>query len=412
MRLAVRIAIRYLFAKKSQNIINVISWISVTGVLTGSLALLVVLSVFNGLHGLIGSLYNSFDPDLKIEAAEGKTINLQAINLEALREIEDVASHTVVLEDHALFRFGKRQVPGRVMGVDSLFTTVSSIDSIIVEGKFRTRYGDQFEGVLGLALADQLAVRLNFVTPLMMYVPQRQGRINLARPDQSFRTEYLQPSGIFMVNQIDYDASYLIADIEQTRRLLEYDHQTATWIGLKIRAGGDMYRVKKQVEQIAGNAYKVRNREEQQETFYKMVKVEKLMAYLILSFILLIALFNVIGTLSMLIFEKRGSISTLRSMGANRTLINRIFLFEGWLISLAGVVTGLLLGAFLIWLQQTFGLIRFQGEGDFVVEAYPVILQWSDVVSVFFTVSIIGLLAAWYPVRVIVRRYYAAHQDK
>lgn len=412
MRLAVRIAIRYLFAKKSQNIINVISWISVTGVLTGSLALLVVLSVFNGLHGLIGSLYNSFDPDLKIEAAEGKTINLQAINLEALREIEDVASHTVVLEDHALFRFGKRQVPGRVMGVDSLFTTVSSIDSIIVEGKFRTRYGDQFEGVLGLALADQLAVRLNFVTPLMMYVPQRQGRINLARPDQSFRTEYLQPSGIFMVNQIDYDASYLIADIEQTRRLLEYDHQTATWIGLKIRAGGDMYRVKKQVEQIAGNAYKVRNREEQHETFYKMVKVEKLMAYLILSFILLIALFNVIGTLSMLIFEKRGSISTLRSMGANRTLINRIFLFEGWLISLAGVVTGLLLGAFLIWLQQTFGLIRFQGEGDFVVEAYPVILQWSDVVSVFFTVSIIGLLAAWYPVRVIVRRYYAAHQDK
>lgn len=412
MRLAVRIAIRYLFAKKSQNIINVISWISVTGVLTGSLALLVVLSVFNGLHGLIGSLYNSFDPDLKIEAAEGKTINLQAINLEALREIEDVASHTVVLEDHALFRFGKRQVPGRVMGVDSLFTTVSSIDSIIVEGKFRTRYGDQFEGVLGLALADQLAVRLNFVTPLMMYVPQRQGRINLARPDQSFRTEYLQPSGIFMVNQIDYDASYLIADIEQTRRLLEYDHQTATWIGLKIRSGGDMYRVKKQVEQIAGNAYKVRNREEQHETFYKMVKVEKLMAYLILSFILLIALFNVIGTLSMLIFEKRGSISTLRSMGANRTLINRIFLFEGWLISLAGVVTGLLLGAFLIWLQQTFGLIRFQGEGDFVVEAYPVILQWSDVVSVFFTVSIIGLLAAWYPVRVIVRRYYAAHQDK
>lgn len=412
MRLAVRIAIRYLFAKKSQNIINVISWISVIGVLTGSLALLVVLSVFNGLHGLIGSLYNTFDPDLKIEAVEGKTINLQDVNLEALRQVEGVTSHTVVLEDHALFRFGKRQVPGRVMGVDSLFTTVSSIDSIIVEGKFRTRFGDQFEGVLGLALADQLAVRLNFVTPLTMYVPQRQGRINMARPEQSFRTEYLQPSGIFMVNQIDYDASYLIADIEQTRRLLEYDNQTASWVGLKISAKADPNQIKQRVQQITGDEYHVRNREEQHETFYKMVKVEKLMAYLILSFILLIALFNVIGTLSMLIFEKRDSISTLRSMGANRTLINRIFLFEGWLISLAGVVTGLLLGAFLIWLQQTFGLIRFQGNGDFVVEAYPVILQWSDVVSVFFTVSIIGLLAAWYPVRVVVRRYYAANQDK
>ncbi len=412
MKLAVRIAIRYLFARKSQNIINVISWISVIGVLTGSLALIVVLSVFNGLHGLIGSLYSNFDPDLKIEAFQGKNIRLDQIDLNALRSINGVENHTIVLEDHALFRFGKRQVPGRVMGVDSLFSTVSSIDSIIVEGKFRTRFNDQFEGVIGFALADQLAIRLNFVTPLTMYVPQRQGRINLSRPDQSFRTEYLQPSGIFMVNQIDYDAGYLIADIEQTRRLLDYDDNTATWIGIKVRKVADIDRIQQSVEKLLGKNFKVRNREQQHETFYKMVEVEKLMAYLILSFILLIAIFNVIGTLSMLVFEKRESITTLRSMGADRILINKIFLFEGWLISLAGVVGGLLLGALLIWLQQTFGLLRFQGDGEFVVDAYPVAMRWLDVFSVFFTVSIVGLVAAWYPVRVIVRRYYSANRDK
>lgn len=412
MKLAVKIAIRYLFAKKSQNIINVISWISVSGVLTGSLALLVVLSVFNGLHGLIGSLYSTFDPDLRIESVQGKTFRLDQFNYDALKSINGVESSTVVLEDHALFRFGKRQVPGRIMGVDSLFTTVSAIDSIIVEGEFRTQFNGQYEGIIGLLLADQLAVRLNFVTPLMVFAPERQGRINLARPDQSFRTEYLQPSGIFMVNQIDYDSGYLIADIEQTRRLLDYDQQTASWIGIKVAHDVKPDRVQKAVSEFLGENFKVRNREQQHETFYKMVKVEKLMAYLILLFILLIAIFNVIGTLSLLIFEKRDSISTLRSMGADRSLINKIFLFEGWFISLAGVAGGLILGVILIWLQQTFGLIRFQGDGDFVVDAYPVVLRWFDVVSVFVTVSLIGLVAAWYPVRVIVRRYYAAAQDK
>lgn len=412
MKLAIRIAIRYLFAKKSQNIINVISWISVIGVLTGALALLVVLSVFNGLHGLIGSLYSSFDPDLRIESVQAKTIRLDQIDLERLKSTKGVENYTLVLEDHALFRFGKRQVPGRIMGVDSLFSKVSSIDSIIVEGEFRTKYKDQFEGVLGFALADQLAVRLNFVTPLMVYVPERLGKINMARPDQSFRTEYLQPSGIFMVNQIDYDANYLIADIAQTQRLLGYDENTATWIGIKISAGERTDRIQQLLTKLLGPDFRVKNREEQHETFYKMVKVEKLMAYLILSFILLIAIFNVIGTLSMLIFEKRDSIATLRSMGADRPLINKIFLFEGWLISLAGVTAGLCLGALLIWLQQTFGIVRFQGDGDFVVDAYPVVLRWMDVLSVFLTVSLVGLIAAWYPVRVIVRRYYSTLQDK
>ncbi|WP_026474117.1 ABC transporter permease [Alkaliflexus imshenetskii] len=412
MKLSLQIAIRYLFAKKSQNIINIISWISVSGVLTGSLGLLVVLSVFNGLHGLIGSLYSSFDPDLKIEPLRGKVFSIDSLDYSSLVAIEGVDAITGVVEDHVLFRFGKRQVPGRIMGVDSLFNRVSSIDSIIVDGQFRLMYHGMYEGVMGYALADQLGVRLNFVTPLMIYAPERTGRINPARPDQSFRSRYLQPSGIYMVSQLDYDAAYTITHIDQARDLFDYDASTFSWMGIKIADGRKVESVKQAVSKLLGNDFRVRNREEQHETFFRMMKVEKLMAYLILSFILLIAIFNVIGTLSMLIFEKRESIGTLRSMGADRQLINRIFLFEGWLISLAGMAGGLLLGSLLVWLQQTFGFIRFHGAGNFVVDAYPVVLRWPDLVTVFVTVSLSGFLAAWYPVRVIVRRYFQELGDK
>ncbi len=412
VNIAIRIAVRYLFAKKSQNIINVISWISVTGVLVGSLGLLVVLSVFNGLHGLIGSLYGTFDPDLKIEAVRGKVFHTDSIDYSSLVSMNGVEHITGVVEDHTLFRFGKRQVPGLIMGVDDQFNKVSGIDSIIVEGTFRLKYNDIYEGVIGFALADQLSLRLNFVTPLMLYTPERTKRINPARPDQAFKTSYIQPSGIFMVNQIEYDANYALIHIDQARQILDYSASTVSWLGIKVADSADLERVKSNISNLLGDPFRVRNREEQHETFFRMMKVERLMAYIILSFILLIAIFNVIGTLSMLIFEKRQSISTLRSMGAQRQLIHRIFLIEGWLISLAGATAGLLLGAALIWLQQTFGLVRFQGGGNFIVEAYPVLLRWQDVVTVFLTVSITGFIAAWYPVRVIVRRYYAEMQNK
>jgi lipoprotein-releasing system permease protein len=411
MNLSLRIALRYLFAKKSQNIINIISWISVIGVLIGSLGLLVVLSVFNGLHGLIGSLYSTFDPDLKIEPLRGKVFSIDSLDYSSLVTIEGIENISAVVEDHALFRFSQRQVPGRLMGVDSNFNKVSGIDSIVLEGEYRLQHNDMYEGLIGYVLADQLAIRLNFVTPLMIYAPERTGRINLARPEQSFKSEYLQPSGIFAVNQLDYDANYVITDIQLVRRLFDYDASTVSWLGIKTGNERRIETIQREIKRTLGDNYRVLSREEQHETFFRMMKVEKLMAYLILSFILLIAIFNVIGTLSMLIFEKKGSIATLRSMGANRTLINHIFLFEGWLISLAGLTGGLILGATLIWLQQTFGLIRFQGEGNYVVETYPVVLRWFDVISVIITVSVTGLLAAWYPVRVIVRRYYSGVRD-
>lgn len=410
MNIAIRIAIRYLFAKKSQNIINIISWISVTGVMVGAFGLLIVLSVFNGLHGLIGSLYSSFDPDLKIEPQEGKVFSIDSIDYSSLVKIEGIEAVSGALEDHSLFRFGKRQVPGLVLGVDDNFNLVSSIDSIIVEGEYRLSDNGIHEGVLGYALADQLSLRLNFVTPLMIYSPERTKRINPARPDQAFKTSYIQPSGIFMVNQIDYDASYAIIHIKQARELFNYDNSIVSWLGVKLTDIQASNTAKSAIQQFLGDGFKVRNREEQHETFFKMMEVERLIAYLILSFILLIAIFNVIGTLSMLIFEKRQSISTLRSMGADRKLINQIFLIEGWLISLAGAIAGLALGVLAILLQQKFGLLRFQGEGNFIVDSYPVILKWKDIVLVFLTVSISGFIAAWYPVRVIVNRYYSKLQ--
>lgn len=406
MKLALTIALRYLFAKKSQNIINIISWISVTGVLVSTLGLLVILSVFNGLHGLIGTLYSSFDPDIKIVPAIGKVIRTDSVDFSFLAEIKGVDYTTQVVEEPVLYRFDQRQVPGRVMGVDPMFQKVTSVDSIIVEGEYRLKNGDLYEGVVGFALADQLALRINFLTPLMVYAPQRTGQINLQRPDQAFRSIYLQTSALFMVNQMEYDASYTITHIDKVRELLGYKPYETSWLGIKVKDGYSVSTVQSAIESALADNYKVLNREEQHATFYRMMKVEKLMAYLILSFILLIAIFNVIGTLSMLIFEKKSSISTLRSMGAERALIHRIFLIEGWLISLAGLIGGLILGSLLIWAQQTFGIVRLGTEGNFVVNAYPVVLKWVDVVTVFVTVSVIGLVAAWYPVRVIVGKYF------
>ena len=365
MKLALWIALRYLFARKSQNVINVISMISVTGVLVGSLALIVVLSVFNGLHGLIGSLYGSFDPDLKITPAKGKVFHLDSIPYQKLIKIEGVRHLSQVLEDHALLRFDKRQVPAVVMGVDDNFDEVSGIDSIIVEGRYRLHQNNQNYGIVGYVLADQLGVRLNFIKPLVIYAPKRTGRVNMMRPDLSFHKEYLQPAGLFAVRQLEYDSKYIIVNIQQARKLFEYGENVVSSLALSVEDDYDAGEVKEAVKSLIGPGLRVNDQQEQHATFYKLMRVEKLMAYLILLFILIIALFNVIGTLSLLIFEKKQSIGTLRSMGANRSLINKIFLVEGWLISLAGVTAGVLLGALLIWLQQQFGMLKFQVGGSF-----------------------------------------------
>lgn len=406
MKLASSIAFRYLFAKKSQNIINIISWISVTGVFVSTVGLLVILSVFNGLHDLVSSLYSSLDPDLKIESNMGKIIYTDSISTSSIMEIKGVDKITAVIDEPVLFRYDKRQVPGRIMGVDGDFENVTSINSVIISGEYNLKEGDTYNGVVGYALADQLALRSNFVTPLMVYAPKRKGQINPMRPDLAFTSIYLQTAGLFMINQLEYDISYTIVDIVRARELLQYGNNEVSWIGVKVDEGADVEDVKRRVKSIISDDYKVLNREEQHATFFKMMKIEKLMGYLILSFILMIALFNVIGTLSMLIFEKKASIATLRSMGADKKLINRIFLIEGWLISLVGLTVGLIVGALLIWIQQTFGVIRLGTDGHYVVDAYPVILKLADIITVFITVSVVGFVAAWYPVKSIVNKHF------
>ncbi len=410
MKLSFNIVLRYLFAKKSQNIINVISMISVVGILTGSTALLVVLSVFNGLHSFIGDLYNSFDPDIKISAVQGKVFSMDSVDVSTIKKIPGVISFAEVLEDNALLKFGKRQMPGTILGVDDNYNRVCGIDTIMREGVFSTKYKKENQGVLGFILADQLSVRLNFVTPLSIYVPRRTGKINMANPMNAFRTEYISPSGIFMVKQAEYDAQFLIINIEQARQLFEYDSTVVSSLILKLEDYQSVDDIKDEIENVLGVGYKVANRQEQHAAFYKMMMMEKLMAFLILSFILLIAAFNIIGTLSMLIYEKKESIFTFRSMGATKQMITRIFLFEGWMISLVGVIAGLAIGIALVLVQQHYGLLKFQGGGSFIVDAYPVALELRDVLLVLVTVSTIGLLGAWYPVRVIVDKYYNAKE--
>ncbi|WP_430811835.1 MULTISPECIES: FtsX-like permease family protein [unclassified Carboxylicivirga] len=407
MKLAFEIARRYLYAKKSQNIINLISMISVFGVLTGSMALVIVLSVFNGLHGLMGELYTAFDPDLKIVPTSGKVISLDTLPYHALLENDEILHISETLEHQALLKFRNRKIPGVILGVDSMFNKVSRIDSIIIDGEYALKYKSEYRGVIGKQLADQLAIRLNFVTPLSIYAPRRKGKVNLMTPQSAFRQEYLSPAGFFAVNQAEYDGQYLIMDIAQARKLLEYDDNIVSALAVKGKETADLKKLEKDIQTLLGDRVKVLNQQEQHASFYKVMKVEKLMAYMILSFIIAIAAFNIVANLAMLIYEKKESIFTLKSMGANKQLITRIFMMEGWLISLVGILVGSALGVAIVLIQQQYGIIQFVGGGSYITDAYPVALRAADVLLVIITVAIISALAAWYPVRVIVGKYYS-----
>lgn len=406
MKLIFQIALKFLFGKKSKGIINVISTISIVGVSVGAIALLVILSVFNGLHGLIGSLYGSFDPDIKITAVEGKYFSIDSLKLTELKELDEVVYVAPVIEDNAHLKYNKRQVTAVVMGVDSMFAYVSDLDSIIVDGSFSMKDAQGFGGVIGYVLADQLNLRLSFITPLVINVPQRNKKINLMRPMEAFNTHYVHPKGIFLVKQVEYDSKYLVVDIDLVRTLFQCGKSELTSLAIKLDESASVNSAQDKIRKLLGNNFKVENRHEQHDSFYKMMRVEKIMAYLILCFVLVIATFNLIGTMSMLIFDKKEGIKTLKSIGADKQMVTCIFLLEGWLISVIGVAVGLMLGISLVLIQQHFGLVQFSGGANFVVKAYPVSLKLSDVFYTLITVTSIGFVAAFYPVRVIVGRYF------
>ncbi len=393
---------RYLFAHKSQNAINVISAISALGVLVATAAIVIVLSVFNGLNGLVSHLFGNFDPDVKIEAAEGKSFALDSAIVSVLNSDPSVAAWAEVVQDNALVRYGKRQVPATVMGVAGNYNSVTSIDSIIVEGAFRPG-----ECLVGAVLADQLGVSSSaFVPSVVFYAPKRYGKINIANPQNSFSERVEKVGGTFMVQQVDYDANYILADLTLARDLLGYADDEVTSVSLRLADGTSPSAAVKSLSAKLGDDLVVKDKWMQHESFFKMMEVEKLMAFAILLFIALIAAFNIIGSMSMLIFEKQDSVETLRAMGADRSFITRIFLFEGWMLSVGGALLGLIVGILMVLAQERWGIVGFGGDESYIIDAYPVELNWLDVALVFVAVTLIAGLSAWYPVRAIVGRYF------
>lgn len=399
-KFALWVAVRYLFSKKSHNAINIISAISATGVCIGMAALICVLSVFNGFESLIQGLFSAFDPDLKIVLAEGKTFHADTPEFSRVKSHKDVVAYAEVIEENALLKFNNRQMPAKVYGVSNKFNRITQIDSIMFDGSFRLNDGAFDCAVVGIGLSNKLGVSPHAMDPLTIYAPKRTGAINFVRPEMSFNKASVFVSGTFVVNQPEYDDQYAIVSIDLARQLFEYERNTVSSVLLKISQQAEVNKVKDDIRNMLGRAFKVQNKYEQQEDFFRITKIEKWITYLILSFILLIATFNIIGSLSMLIVEKKEDIGILRSLGAEQRLIKTIFLLEGWLISALGAFVGLILGVVIVLIQQYFGLLRL-GQDNYVVEAYPVVLSLTDIAVSFLSVLLMGLLAALYPVKYI-----------
>lgn len=392
-----RIARRYLFSKKSHNAINIISAISATGVAVGTLSLVVVLSVFNGFESLIADMFSAFDPDLKISLVQGKTFDNKTSQFSEIRKLKSVVCYTEVIEENALIRYKEKQMPATIKGLSEDFEKMTRIDSIMYDGKFQLYDGAFERVVVGAGVANILGLRANFIDPVNIYAPKRTSTINLLRPENSFNHKGTFISGVFSVQQLQYDDHYVLVSIQLARELFEYDESTVSDVEIKLANGVNKDKAQKEIANILGDKYSVKNRHEQQESFFKIMKIEKWMTYLILCFILLIASFNIIGSLSMLIIDKKADIATLRSLGANNEMIKRIFLFEGWMIAAVGAFVGIILGTLLCKIQEHYGLLKM-GTG-YVVDAYPVVTHLSDLLLVFITVLFMGFFAAYYPVR-------------
>ncbi len=402
MKLSLYIAKRYLFAKKSRNAINIISAVSVAGVAVGTMALIIVLSVFNGLETMVRSIFNTFDPDLRITVREGKTFIPDSSSLNLLSSVGGVSCYALSLEENALLKYGDREYIATIKGVDENYDLVSGIDSSLWDGEFiLTADNGRPYAIPGIGIANYLGLRINFMTPLNIYVPRRTGSASLD-PENAFVRRYIYPSGIFQVEQ-EYDSKYVFVPLAFARELLDYQDEVSS-VEVRFKGEADPEKTEKDVGRIFGDRFLVQNRYEQQEIFYKVMRSERLAIFLILSLILIIASFNIIGSLTMLIIEKERDIEILKSLGADNDLIRKIFIFEGWFISILGAVVGLFLGFVVCWLQQTYGIVKLQSE-SLIMDAYPVVLKIKDFVIVPATVLMIGYWAAWYPVRFLTRKY-------
>lgn len=400
------IARRYLFAKKSHHAINIISGISVLGVAVATMAMVVTLSVFNGFQDLVADLFTAFDPELLVTPKDGQTIDAKDKDLLWLKKSDVVEVYTPVLEGQALVVEGGKQQVVTIKGVTDNVTKQGHIEDILYgEGHF-CLHADILEyGILGIQLAQQLGLPANFENPLQVYAPKPGERVNIGNPLSSFNHDELQSPGVvFMVRQAKYDANYILTSLQFAQKLFDREGKVSS-VELKLKEGLKTDKVKEQLKAQLGERFKVEDRYEQQNDVFRVMRIEKLISYLFLSFILLVACFNIIGSLSMLMIDKRQDIQTLRSLGATDSQICTIFRLEGHIISLAGALLGLVLGGVLCWIQQEYGIVRMgDSEGSFIIDTYPVSVYWTDILLVLVTVLAVGWLAIWYPVRYLSKK--------
>lgn len=397
VKTAFHIAWRYLFAKKQFNAIHIITTISSIAVGVVTAAMICVMSVMNGFGTMVEQMFSQFDPDIRITAQNGKSFHLSPETKDQLLALPEVNLLSESIEETALIYFEDKQTPVQLMGVDSVFDLLTDIDNIITDGHFEVYDGAFDRAVLGQLLAWKIGIGARFIHGIQVYAPKRNSKVNMLRPDANFNTETCFIAGIFAVNQQKYDENTMIVDIDFTRRLLEYDSTEMT--ALMVSTQGNIKQAKRAIAQVMGEGYNIHDRYEQQKDFFRILRVEKLLTSLLLAFILLIATFNGIGALSMLIIDKKNDIRILSHLGANEQLIKRIFLFEGWLVNAIGAIGGVVVGLTICLLQEHFGLLKLGNGVEYVISAYPVAVQGIDILLVIGIVWILSLISVWIPVR-------------
>lgn len=406
MNLSFYIARRYIFSKKSHQVINIISGVAISGVALATAAMVCVLSVFNGFQSVVSGQFSAMEPDIKITASAGKGFITDAPGIIRVVELPQIAVFSFCVEDRVMVQYDGRQVMAKLKGVDDNFVQLAGIGSALYGNGEFVLYDDiNSYAVMGGGLMQTLNCGISFTDPLEVYAPNRDARMNLLIPSGNFNKGVLLSSGlIFAVNQPEYDAEYILTSVKFARKLFRRAANEATSLELRIKGGEDVQEVKKEIAGILGEDFVVSDRYEQQKDVYKVMQIEKLISYIFLSFILLVTCFNIIGSLAMLIIEKRDNMNTLRSLGAENHTIANVFVIEGCLISSIGAVAGILVGLSFCIVQQEFGLLTMGGNG-FPVYAYPVAVENVDVVTVFVTVLVVGFMAVWLPVRLLTRRF-------
>lgn len=391
------IAKRYLFAKKSHNVINIISLISASGIALGTMALIIILSVYNGFEGLIKSLYSAHDSDLLIIPREGKSFVPHSQGFDFIRSSEKVARFCEIIEENIFIKYSQQESVATIKGVDSNYQAITQLRDFITDGEFSLYQGEVPQAIVGRGIANNLRLNIHFVDPLYLYFPSRNSPISLINPTSSLNQERVFPSGIFSIEQ-GFDNKYIYIPIEVARNLTEYDNEV-TSVELYLKEGSDKEELKGEFGNALGEDFIIKNRYEQNETLYRMMGSEKLSIYIILLFVIIIISCNLFGSLSMLIIEKREDVESLKSMGANDKLIKHIFLLEGWFISIIGIIVGTILGLIICFIQMKYGIVTM--PGNFIIDSYPVVVKFVDVTLTVCGVAAIGYLAAKLPLLIL-----------